>query len=131
MVAVLVTPDKIILNCLSQSQVEMTVKPTVTASYTLQLPAETEHPPSLTPTVTHTFPLGDSSSSSASDLDPADVREYYAGLRTAIAATRLKLGEELTAWRDAVGNKEAGKERKFKAAKEEEEGEEDEDEGEA
>lgn len=134
MVAVLVTPDKIILNCfLSHPQVEMTtvtVKPTVTASYTLQLPAETEHPPSLTPTVTHTFPLGNSSSSSASDLDPADVREYYAGLRTAIAAARVKLGEELTVWRDAVGNKEAGKERKFKAAKEEEEGEEDEDEGE-
>ncbi|KAI6120916.1 hypothetical protein EDD16DRAFT_1573569 [Pisolithus croceorrhizus] len=109
------------------------VKPTVTASYTLRLPAGTEHPPSLTPTVTHTFPLGNSSSLGTLDLDPstasADVREYYDSVRAAIAAARIKLGEELTAWRDAVGNGEAGKERKLKAAKEEDE--EDEDEGEA
>ncbi|KAI6015649.1 hypothetical protein EDC04DRAFT_576438 [Pisolithus marmoratus] len=112
-----------------------TAKPTVTASYTLQLPAGTEHPPSLTPTVTHAFPLGNSSSLRTLDPEPGttsvDVQEYYAGLRAAIAAARLRLGEELTAWRDAVGNGEAGKEKKLKAAKDEEQDQEDEDEGEA
>ncbi|KAI5998159.1 hypothetical protein EDD15DRAFT_2162287 [Pisolithus albus] len=105
-----------------------TVKPTVTASYTLQLPAGIEYPPSLTPTVTHTFPLDNGSSHDALDSDSsmasADVREYYDGVRAAIAAARLKLGEELTAWRDAASNWEGGKERKLKVAKDEEDEEE-------
>ncbi|KAI6031244.1 hypothetical protein PISMIDRAFT_671953, partial [Pisolithus microcarpus 441] len=104
-----------------------TVKPTVSASYTLQLPAGTEHPPSLTPTVTHTFSIGNGSSHGALDSDSsADVREYYDGVRAAIAAARLKLGEELTAWRDAVSSWEVGRERKLKAEKDEEDEDEEE-----
>lgn len=37
-------------------------------------------------------------------------KKYYEGLQQAIGIAKSTLGEELTAWRDAVGNGELGKE---------------------
>ncbi|KZT01168.1 uncharacterized protein LAESUDRAFT_664581 [Laetiporus sulphureus 93-53] len=60
------------------------------------------HPPSDTPaagletTKTHTFPVGNALVG----------KQYYDVLRNAIAEAKNTLGEELTAWRDAVGNRE-------------------------
>jgi len=46
--------------------------------------------------------------------DPASsgVKEYYTSLRVAIEDARQLLGDDLTAWRDAVGKKELSKETK-------------------
>lgn len=41
-----------------------------------------------------------------------DRKTYYDGLRTAIAEAKMKAGEELTVWRDAVGKSEIVKEKK-------------------
>lgn len=44
---------------------------------------------------------------------PADnLQAYYAAVREAIAAGKDVVGEELTVWRDAVGNREQSKEAK-------------------
>jgi hypothetical protein len=53
---------------------------------------------------------------------------YYTALRSTIAEARAKLGDDLTAWRDAVGKKEVEKEKaqQIKAAEENEEEEEEE-----
>lgn len=95
---------------------------TLTVSYTLSPPEGTNSPPSLAPNGAHAF---------AVEVEKtANTREYYEALRRSIAAAREKLGEELTAWRDAVGNTELGKERAAKAARaEDEEAEEDEEQG--
>jgi len=99
-----------------------TTNPVLTASYTLCPPNETTPPQARASTVSHTFPVAVSSE------NRSDAREYYSALRKSIAAAREKLGEELTAWRDAVGNSESGKEKLVKAAHveddEEEEGDE-------
>ncbi len=76
---------------------------TLTVSYEL-------HPPSDTPAVninaskTHEVPI----------IVPSagGYKEYYEGLRQSIAQAKDVLGEELTAWRDAVGNRELKKEPK-------------------
>lgn len=39
-----------------------------------------------------------------------DMHEYYNNLRDAVLATKLRLGEELTSWRDAIGTSENLKE---------------------
>ncbi|KAF8844198.1 hypothetical protein BDN67DRAFT_963322 [Paxillus ammoniavirescens] len=96
-----------------------TTNTVLTASYTLCPPKETTPPQALTSTVSRTFPVAISSD------NRNDARVYYSALRKSIAAARENLGEELTAWRDAVGNSESGKERLVKAAHlEEEEGDE-------
>ncbi|KAH9932415.1 hypothetical protein B0H21DRAFT_813775 [Amylocystis lapponica] len=70
------------------------------------------HPPQDTPTPnlpsskTHEIPI------IVAVEDPQTVKGYYEGLRQAITQTRSTLGEELTAWRDAVGNTEQPKEGK-------------------
>ena len=53
-------------------------------------------------------------------------KRYYDGLRTAIAQAKDSVGEELTAWRDAVGTLEQAKEPKISMTEEDEEDEEDE-----
>jgi hypothetical protein len=56
-------------------------------------------------------------------------KKYYEGLRAAISEARNSLGEELTAWRDAVGNAEQTKETKktlnYEADESDDEGEDD------
>lgn len=94
----------------------MATQTTLTISYALSPPEGTNSPPSLAPNGAHTF---------AVEADKtANVGEYYEAVRKSIAAAREKVGEELTAWRDAVGNAEAGKEKAAKAARAEEEEEE-------
>ena len=100
----------------------------VTATYTLHLPPGVDHPLPLTPSAHHNFLL--SSSDSPQGSDPAssggdlnEIKTYYTKLRNAISDARAKLGEELTAWRDAVAGEEARKEKSVKIMKEEEEGE--------
>ncbi|KAF8644235.1 hypothetical protein AX16_008590 [Volvariella volvacea WC 439] len=52
---------------------------------------------------------------------------YYSALEKALIEARDKIGEDLTAWRDAVGNKELNRETK-KTLKEDDEEEDDEEE---
>ncbi|KAJ7589252.1 hypothetical protein C8J56DRAFT_31654 [Mycena floridula] len=60
----------------------------------------------------------------ANDAQRTDHARYYAHLRTAIAAARQELGEELTRWRDAVGKEEMGEGTREEEGEGEEEGEE-------
>jgi hypothetical protein len=84
----------------------------VTVSYTLRCPpGVVTHDLSTTPTMQ--FPVMQGG---------AGLKERYASLSGAINECREALGRDLTAWRDAVGNKEMGKE--TKKSEEEEEGEE-------
>lgn len=83
-------------------------------------------PPSDTPaqslgtSKTHEIPVDDQGSGS--------LKGYYNGLRKSIAQAKDVVGEELTVWRDAVGNRELKKEPKKlkKDEEDEEEGEEEE-----
>ena len=98
----------------------MTAQTTLTVSYTLSPPAETNAPPSLASNATHPFTV---------EVEKmAKSGEYYEALHKSIVAAKEKLGEELTAWRDAVGNAEVGKEKATKAARAEDEEEEEEEE---
>lgn len=93
----------------------------VTITYNLNPPAGTPAPV-LDKTRTLEFPASESS----------DVKAHYAGVRDAIQQARNAVGEELTVWRDAVGNREATKEPKVvKKDEDEDEDDEDEEEGEA
>jgi len=94
----------------------MATQTTLTVSYALSPPEETNWPPSLAPNGAHAF---------AVEADKTvNVGEYYDALQKSITAAREKLGEELTAWRDAVGSAEVGKEKAAKAARAEDEEEE-------
>jgi len=67
------------------------------------------HPPQDTPATTlsssktHEFPVNNAGTSA---------KEHYEGLRQAIAQARTTVGDELTAWRDVVGNREQVKDAK-------------------
>jgi len=91
----------------------------ITISYNL-------HPPKDTPAP------ADNLSTSKSLEFPVTTKEslpkYYEALRASIAQAKDAVGEDLTAWRDAVGNRELKKEPKPAAAAVDEEDEEDEDE---
>lgn len=96
----------------------MAAQTTLTVSYALSPPEGTNWPPSLAPNGAHAFAI---------EADKTvNIGEYYDALQKSIAAAREKLGEELTAWRDAVGNAEVGKEKAAKAARAEDEEEEEE-----
>ena len=96
----------------------MAAQTTLTVSYALSPPEGTNAPPSLAQNGAHTF---------AVEAERAgNTGEYYEALRKAIAVTRERVGEQLTAWRDAVGSAEAGKEKAAKAARAEEEEEDEE-----
>ncbi|EKM61790.1 uncharacterized protein PHACADRAFT_248656 [Phanerochaete carnosa HHB-10118-sp] len=87
-------------------------------TYDLKVPEGTSAP-ALDNPQTLQFPVAES----------ADIKVYYSGLRESIERAKNTVGEELTAWRDAVGNREQSKEMKL-AKKDEEEGDEDDDENE-
>ncbi|KAH7886344.1 hypothetical protein F5I97DRAFT_1255096 [Phlebopus sp. FC_14] len=94
----------------------------VTATYTLSPPEGVDVPQSLTPIASHSCPVETTKELNGSGS--SDATEYYSALRKSIAAAREKLGEELTAWRDAVGNAELAKEKMVKSEQAEEEEEE-------
>ncbi|KAK0500920.1 hypothetical protein EDD18DRAFT_1067201, partial [Armillaria luteobubalina] len=86
----------------------------ITVSYDLNPPEEVDAP-TLVESKHATFNL---------KKTPADGHKaYYAALKDAIQLARNQVGDELTAWRDAVGKAELNKET-TKTLKEEEEGEE-------
>lgn len=87
----------------------------LSVQYKLNPPAGTAAP-ALEPNAHHTIPV----------LAPpsGDHRSYYDALRASIADAKATLGEELTAWRDAVGKGEAIKEKKQVSTDSEEEEEE-------
>ncbi|KAG2159120.1 uncharacterized protein EDB93DRAFT_445376 [Suillus bovinus] len=87
----------------------------LTVTYKIVPPPSTVAPPSLSQETTHRFPVVSlPASESQEDID-SELKRYYASLRASIAEARTKLGEELTAWRDAVGSAELGKEKSVKA----------------
>ncbi|EPS99403.1 hypothetical protein FOMPIDRAFT_1124515 [Fomitopsis schrenkii] len=87
----------------------------LTVTYELHPPADMPSE-GLQPGNTHTFPVEEGKKG----------KEYYESLRKAVADAKNVLGEELTAWRDAVGTREQTKESKL--SKKSDEDEEDEDE---
>ena len=84
----------------------------LTVTYKIIPPSSTVPPQSLSQETTHRFPIADAPDDSKGD---SELKKYYASLRSSIAEARTKLGEELTAWRDAVGNAELGKEKAAKS----------------
>ncbi|GLB43687.1 hypothetical protein LshimejAT787_1401990 [Lyophyllum shimeji] len=77
--------------------------PSITISYELNPPAQREKDVgTLSTAKTQSF---------AVKASPADgLEKYYAALHEAIAGAKEQLGNELTAWRDAVGKAELSKE---------------------
>jgi len=84
----------------------------LTVTYNIVPPSSTVAPQSLLQETTHRFPIVGLSEEAKGD---SEEKRYYVSLRSSIAEARAKLGEELTAWRDAVGNAELGKEKSVKA----------------
>lgn len=90
---------------------------TLTVSYDLKLPDGT---PSTS--------LDPSKALSFSVEKQGDLKQYYTGVRAAIELAKDAIGEELTVWRDAVGNREATKEVKAPMTDDDEDDEEEEEE---
>lgn len=86
----------------------------LTVTYKIVPPPSTVAPSSLLQETTHRFPIVPLPGSELKE-DTDSLKRYYTSLRVSIAEARTKLGEELTAWRDAVGNAELGKEKSVKA----------------
>ena len=102
---------------------------TIKIQYSLNLPegVNTEDKPT---SKTHQFKI-DTTPSTRSNGDSQDSeakKSYYNALRDALQEARSQIGDELTAWRDCVGNKELNKEPRKGNGVEEEEGEEEEEE---
>jgi len=87
----------------------------VTITYDLAPPEGTPRP-NLEPSTSLTRPVAPSASG---------YKEYYDALRAAIDEAKVVSGHELTVWRDAVGNRELGKEVNTKKEEEVEVGSED------
>jgi len=77
--------------------------PIVTVTYDLAVPEGTRrpNPESSSSSVSHTRQIAPRTNG---------YKEYYDSLRTAIDEIKAATGHELTVWRDAVGNRELGKE---------------------
>jgi len=76
--------------------------PIVTVTYDLALPEGTPRAnPESSSSVSHTRQIAPCTNG---------YKEYYDSLRTAIDEIKAATGHELTVWRDAVGNRELGKE---------------------
>ena len=77
--------------------------PIVTVTYDLALPEGTPRPntESSSSSVFHTRQIAPCTNG---------YKEYYGSLRTAIDEIKTATGHELTVWKDAVGNRELGKE---------------------
>jgi len=84
-------------------------QPVVAVTYDLVLPEGTP-PSNLESSVSHTRPVAPSASG---------YKEYYNALRTAIDEVKAVTGHELTVWRDAIGNRELGKEVNMKKGEDE------------
>jgi hypothetical protein len=71
------------------------------------------------------LPKPDSSTSYTQPVAPSASghKEYYNALRAAIDEVQAVTGHELTVWRDAVGNRELGKEANMKKGDDEDGGE--------
>ena len=96
---------------------------TIKIQYSLNLPEgiNTEDKPT---SKTHQFKIDSTTCSKNSDSQEA--KSYYHALRNALQDARSQIGDELTVWRDCVGNKELNKEPRKGNGVEEEEEEEDE-----
>jgi hypothetical protein len=92
----------------------------VAVSYDLTVPEGTPSPEP-GPSTSHTQPVAPSASGH---------KEYYEALRAAINEIKVVTGHELTAWRDAVGSRELGKEVNTKKGDDEDGGEDGEGDGE-
>ena len=92
--------------------------PTVTIIYELHPPSDTPTPPSLTASQTLQYPVSSEPITSH--------KAYYENLRAEVLQAKSVLGEQLTAWRDAVGKREDNKEAKIPKKNEEDEEDEDE-----
>jgi hypothetical protein len=79
----------------------------VTVTYDLVVPDGT-HRPNPASSTSHTRPVAPGASGN---------KDYYDALRAAIDEIKEVTGHELTAWRDAVGNGELGKEANVKKEK--------------
>ncbi|KAI0652617.1 hypothetical protein C8Q79DRAFT_111527 [Trametes meyenii] len=88
----------------------------ISVEYDLNPPSDTPIPEKLSTTKTLEFPV-------AGTGEAIRQRTYYEGLRVAILQAKNTLGEELTAWRDAVGKREDTKEAKVPKKSEEDEDE--------
>ncbi|TFK56437.1 hypothetical protein OE88DRAFT_1649719 [Heliocybe sulcata] len=84
-----------------------------TVTYDLHPPEDTAAS-DLTRTKTHEFAVASGE----------QLKDYYDSLEKVVKEAKAKLGEELTAWRDAVGNKEQGKEKNVPLKNEDDEEEE-------
>ncbi|KAG1779677.1 hypothetical protein EV702DRAFT_1043590 [Suillus placidus] len=87
----------------------------LTATYKIVPPPSTVAPPSLSQETTHRFPITSLPDLESKEDTNSELKRYYTSLRASITDARTTLGEELTAWRDAVGNAELGKEKSVKA----------------
>jgi hypothetical protein len=100
-----------------QSSSRQRMSRSITISYDLRPPPNTPAP-NLTPTKSQEFPVKNVAEGQKS---------YYESLRGSIGEAKTVLGEELTAWRDAVGKEEHSKESKKAREDGDDEAEEDED----
>ena len=91
--------------------------PNISITYSLNPPSDTTAPAGLTPKATLQYPVSE---------DPESQRAHYQGLRTAVLEAKGALGEQLTAWRDAVGKREEKKEATIPKKSEEDEDEDEE-----
>jgi hypothetical protein len=85
----------------------------VAVTYNLVLPEETPQQ-KIEPSTSVARPVAPSASG---------YKEYYSALQAAIDEVKVVTGHELTAWRDAVGNRELGKEVDTKKEEDEDDGE--------
>ncbi|KAG1861957.1 hypothetical protein C8R48DRAFT_220281 [Suillus tomentosus] len=86
----------------------------LTVTYKIVPPPSAVAPPSLSQEAAHRFPITSLPDLESQDDTESELKKYYTSLRASIAEARTKLGGELTAWRDAVGNAELGKEKSVK-----------------
>lgn len=86
---------------------------TVTVTYELHPPSNVTAP-GLTPATTHDFDVPVLPSTADANQD------YYTALRKSLGDAKAKLGEELTAWRDAVGKEDVGTQKSVQKKGEEE-----------
>ena len=92
--------------------------PAVTIHYSIS-PPDGAQSISLAPTATIEVVVKSEASSSLNH------KAYYDALKVAVAQAKAKVGEELTVWRDAVGNLEKAKEVKKKKVDDDDEEDED------
>ncbi|CDO74415.1 hypothetical protein BN946_scf184867.g13 [Trametes cinnabarina] len=99
------------------SSINSTMAPAVTVTYNLSPPEDTPLPANMPADRYLEFPLA--------DADASNQKAYYAALKAAVLEAKSALGEQLTAWRDAVGKLEDKKEAKIPKTSEGDEEEED------